>query len=460
MRKHRLLSRRRSGGGIPAWEPLEPRSLLSAALLPITAGSGAASAAALAPAAAVASTTALVVSATSVPQGSSLGLSAVVSSVAGPPQTGVVNFFSDNVLIGSAPVDNLGRASLTTNVLVAGTHTVLAAFAGSPSVAPSLSAGIPVVVTPQSSATTTTTTLDPISGVVFAGTPVTLGATVRAASGVPTGQVEFFDGGTSLGTATLNNIGRASLSTSSLAVGTHTITANFLGQNQFPASTSAAETVVVSNLTSADASRYLTAVYGSLFNRRPDAAGVAAFTPQLTQNQAFLPTALTMTGSPEYATTIVDMFYSKFLGRLPDLGSLNSDITALLSGTTVQQFEAGLLGSNEFFTTNGTLPATWVTAVYRNVLGRDPRPAEVQIWAPMVTNDPNQRAMEAFQIVSSQEGQQFLVNSGFQTYLGRAADPNGSAYWTGQLQSGVSYQTFVANLVSSPEYLRLHNVIA
>lgn len=76
------------------------------------------------------------------------------------------------------------------------------------------------------------------------GTAVGLTATVAGAYG-PTGQVEFLDGATSLGTATLVS-GSATKSVSSLAVGTHnSITAAYLGDTQNNPSTSSPGSVTI-----------------------------------------------------------------------------------------------------------------------------------------------------------------------------------------------------------------------
>jgi len=89
----------------------------------------------------------------------------------------------------------------------------------------------------------------------IAGQAVTLTATVRPAAAdtlVPGGTVAFRDGATTLGSATLVN-GRASLVVSTLAVGTHSLTAVYSGSLEFAPSTSAAVTQTV-NLASTSTS--------------------------------------------------------------------------------------------------------------------------------------------------------------------------------------------------------------
>jgi len=90
------------------------------------------------------------------------------------------------------------------------------------------------------------------------GQAVTFTATVNAVSpgsGTPTGTVTFYDGSTTLGSATLGGTGAASFTTSSLSVGSHSIKVSYAGDADFKASTSAVLKQVVqaisSNITSA-----------------------------------------------------------------------------------------------------------------------------------------------------------------------------------------------------------------
>ena len=80
---------------------------------------------------------------------------------------------------------------------------------------------------PAATTTTVTSSADPS---VF-GQPVTFTATVSTAGlGTPTGNVQFFDGASPIGgPVALNVSGQAQLTTSSLSVGNHTITAQYAG---------------------------------------------------------------------------------------------------------------------------------------------------------------------------------------------------------------------------------------
>jgi Bacterial Ig-like domain (group 3) len=92
----------------------------------------------------------------------------------------------------------------------------------------------------------TTTTLIGSPNFAAVGQAVTLTATVVevGSSGVPTGTVTFYDGTASLGAGTLSS-GIATYSASSLAVGTHSLTAAYGGDLSNAASTSSAVTITI-----------------------------------------------------------------------------------------------------------------------------------------------------------------------------------------------------------------------
>jgi hypothetical protein len=99
-------------------------------------------------------------------------------------------------------------------------------------------------VPPQAQATTTAVASSANPSVF--GQLVTFTATVRSVApgmGVPTGTVVFMDGTVALGTAPLNN-GVATLTTGALAVGSHTITAEYSGDASFTSSSGGADQTV------------------------------------------------------------------------------------------------------------------------------------------------------------------------------------------------------------------------
>jgi hypothetical protein len=89
----------------------------------------------------------------------------------------------------------------------------------------------------------TTTALSATPNPSNFGQSITLSATVAPVApgaGTATGKVTFFDGSTTLGTATLSSTDTATLTTSSLAAGSHNLTASYGGDPNFSGSSSIA----------------------------------------------------------------------------------------------------------------------------------------------------------------------------------------------------------------------------
>jgi uncharacterized repeat protein (TIGR01451 family) len=111
--------------------------------------------------------------------------------------------------------------------------------AGSYSVVASIGTALPTAtfaLTNIKAATTTAVTSSPNPSSL--NQSVTFTATVSSTAGVPTGTVQFKDGGTNLGPPqALNGSGVATFSTSSLVAGVHAITAEYSGDSNFLAST-------------------------------------------------------------------------------------------------------------------------------------------------------------------------------------------------------------------------------
>ncbi len=163
----------------------------------------------------------------------------VKSALDGVP-TGIVSFLSNGTSIGTGTLSN-GVATFATYKLPLGTNSITAVYAGSTDYTASTSVAVSEVEDIQPTTTTLTSSLSPSSY----SQAVTFTATVSSASVVkPTGTVTFLANGTSIGTGSLSN-GVATLKTSTLAAGTHSITANYAGTTDYGTSTSDAVSQVV-----------------------------------------------------------------------------------------------------------------------------------------------------------------------------------------------------------------------
>ncbi|NQX00346.1 Ig-like domain repeat protein, partial [bacterium] len=152
-----------------------------------------------------------------------VSLTATVTAASGIP-SGTVTFLDGVDILGSATLDAGGEAVLTTSALASGSHPLTASFSASGNFAASVSAVL-------NQAIRHTTTIDLVSNINPApdGTPVTFTATVSSSLAGATGLVTFSEGGATLGTAVLDGSGIAVLTTSTLAVGSHPVTAAYAG---------------------------------------------------------------------------------------------------------------------------------------------------------------------------------------------------------------------------------------
>ena len=129
---------------------------------------------------------------------------------------------------------DLDKFTVPKGQLSIGKDFLTAVYGGDGNFASSTSPVLTQTVNPVASATALTATPNPAA----LGAAVTFSAIVTGTGGTPTGTVTFKDGATTLGSATLDGTGHASLVTSSLASGGHSITAVYGGDNTFAASTS------------------------------------------------------------------------------------------------------------------------------------------------------------------------------------------------------------------------------
>jgi hypothetical protein len=136
---------------------------------------------------------------------------------------------------------------------------------------------------------------------VFKSTSVTFTATVSSSVSTPTGTVRFYDGSTALGSAVTLSQGIATLATSSLSAGSHSITAVYSGDSNFSGLTSSAVAETVQDFT-------LMIATGSSASQTVAKGGTATYNLQIAPtNGTTFPAAVTlaMTGAPNGSTVTI-----------------------------------------------------------------------------------------------------------------------------------------------------------
>ncbi|MGA3132266.1 MAG: Ig-like domain repeat protein [Terracidiphilus sp.] len=192
------------------------------------------------------------VSATPIPgiAGTSETLSATVILASGSaPLAGTVTFTSGTTQLGSALLNGSGVATITPT-LAAGAYEVIATYGGNANATGSGSAalacsgsplltcsgGAPLFYAVVLATTQTALTVSPNPAIVFGA--ITFSATVTGNGATPAGSVNFLADGVVIGTSPLSG-GSATFTDSALPAGSHTMTAEYLGNANDAVSTSA-----------------------------------------------------------------------------------------------------------------------------------------------------------------------------------------------------------------------------
>lgn len=155
----------------------------------------------------------------------------LTANVSGATPTGWVVFKNGTTNLGSRELSG-GIATLNINSLSIATYSLTVVYGGDANNTSSTSAALAQSIIPAA----TVLSLTVPKSTVGLGEMVLLTATVNN-SYIPSGAVTFYDGSTALGTASASG-GVATFSVSSLAVGSHSLSASYAGDSSNQASTS------------------------------------------------------------------------------------------------------------------------------------------------------------------------------------------------------------------------------
>jgi YVTN family beta-propeller protein len=284
--------------------------------------------------------------------GQSVQLNVTVLPQLGGTPSGTLTFYDGGTSLGTAPLNASGSAVFltTATALQAGSHTITAVYSGDTN----FMGGTSDPVTPQVSQAG--------SGVAVAltmgsnpsqfGKALTFTATVNPQfAGVPTGQMTFKDGSSILGTKALNGSAKASLTTATFGIGTHSITAFYTGDPNFMASDSSSSPLSQTVNTNAG-----TALSSFVLTTTP--ATITANTPLFRKAITF-----TATIAPTAATGTVS-----FIDGTTLLG------TATLSGGVASINTTQLGPGTHFIAVSYSGDSTYRTTAFIVTLYRSPRP--------------------------------------------------------------------------------------
>lgn len=163
--------------------------------------------------------------------------------------------------------------------------------------------------------------------------------------------------------------------------------------------------------------------------------------------------------TPEFLTRMTDNDFQQMVGAQPDQGGQAYWVNYLAHNGNNDAIMGSLGSSPGFYAQAGGTDNAWLTALYIKVLHRSapPGPSDLSYWGAYgpFANNQAARLQVANDMAFSTEQHTFVVQGWYQTFLGRAADSQGLAFWVGQLDHGVLQEVMVDSFTNTPEYYAL-----
>lgn len=164
-----------------------------------------------------------------------------------------------------------------------------------------------------------------------------------------------------------------------------------------------------------------------------------------------LAVASSLTNSGQYEQAFVTNAYEQLLHRAADPAGLSFWASQIAQGKSDEYVEAELLASDEYVGQHGNNDASWIAALYQDLLGRPPGTQDASFWLGALRAGQN-RFQIAIDIATSPEHEGQIIASDYQTYLGRGAAAADINYWLNIMQRGIANEVVIADILSSPEY--------
>jgi hypothetical protein len=203
---------------------------------------------------------------------------------------------------------------------------------------------------------------------------------------------------------------------------------------------------------------YIGQVYQSMLLRAVDSSGLSTWGGYLAGggNQAMAAYAIeTAAPQHEFWVTEVELNYKTLLRREADSTGLTGFVNSLATGGTIEQMQAAILGSQEYFQTQGGgTNQGFLTALYRDLLARDVDAAGQSLYGGALSAGVSRQQVAGI-ILASTEYRTDLVRSYYQQYLHRAPQPDEVSGFRNTLAGGGRLEMVLAVVIGSQNGLAL-----
>jgi hypothetical protein len=193
-------------------------------------------------------------------------------------------------------------------------------------------------------------------------------------------------------------------------------------------------------------------LYRDILGRQADTAGLSFWVGQLQAGMSQAAVAQGFMHSTEHLSAEVTSYFQTFLGRAPDAAGLAFWVADMQGGATEQRVVSGIASSREFLSLHNS-NTLFVDALYTELLGRAGDTGGSAFWTGQLNSGDLTDAQVVLGFLNAREAQQQVVDNFYVALLGRAADTNGVTGWLNALQSnGATLDAVVAGFLASSEY--------
>ncbi len=201
---------------------------------------------------------------------------------------------------------------------------------------------------------------------------------------------------------------------------------------------------------------FVRGLYENTLLRYPAPSEVEYHTNRLFAGVSRQQVARDFLNSPEFRKRLIQSYYVRYLGRFAEQAGEDFWLGQLNAGMTVEEFQAQILSSAEFYNRNGANLGQFVNALYAYQLGRPAEPSGWQFWVGWIqarggSDNQNTRLLAGREFVKSEENRNNVVAWLYVNYLGRPPEAAGYAYWVPFLLNNGVIET-AAGILGSDEY--------
>ncbi|HWB10108.1 MAG TPA: DUF4214 domain-containing protein [Pirellulales bacterium] len=196
--------------------------------------------------------------------------------------------------------------------------------------------------------------------------------------------------------------------------------------------------------------RFVNEVYRDLLGRKADPQGLDFWVSHLQQGRTDIVQAIL--ASEEYHADLIQAEFERYLHRAAEPKAVNNLSAMLDAGGDATVLDTIIVSSPEYFALHGGTNDGFLDALFADALGRAIDPGSRPVFNDLLAEGLS-RATIADVVFTSEEYHRDLVESWFERYLDRPADPMGLADFTSELNAGTPDEHVVAVILASDEYL-------